>query len=133
MIAETDRRTPLARARGLGSAKHGVQHWWAQRLTALALVPLGIWFAASIIRLAGADYYTVIAWIGQPVVAILLILLVVASFRHAVLGMQVVYEDYLHRHWLRLVFDLGTKAAAFVVAVAAILAILSIAIGPVRL
>ena len=63
----TDRRTPLARARGLGSAKDGVHHWWIQRLTAIALIPLVVWFAISLVMLSGADFNMVRAWIGSPV------------------------------------------------------------------
>jgi succinate dehydrogenase / fumarate reductase membrane anchor subunit len=69
-----DRRTPLARARGLGSAKDGVHHWWVQRLTAVALIPLVVWFAISLVMLSGADYAVVRAWIGSPLVMVLLIL-----------------------------------------------------------
>ena len=69
-----DRRTPLARVRGLGSAKDGVGHWWAQRLTAIALIPLVVWFAISLIMLSGADYTVVRAWLGSPLVMMLLIL-----------------------------------------------------------
>ena len=89
-------RTPLGRVRGLGSAKEGTAHWWAQRLTAIALVPLVLWFAVSLIVLAGADHATVAAWLRDPVAAVLMLLLILAGFHHAQLGMQVVIEDYVH-------------------------------------
>ena len=89
-----DRRTPLARARGLGSAKEGVHHWWMQRLTAIALIPLVVWFAVSLIMLSGADLTTVRAWIGSPLAMVLLILTIGVGLHHGQLGMQVVWEDY---------------------------------------
>src|SRR3954468_18833288 len=85
-----DRRTPLARARGLGSAKAGVHHWWAQRLTAIALIPLVVWFAVSLVMLSGAEYNVVRAWIGSPLVMVMLILTITIGLHHGQLGMQVV-------------------------------------------
>src|SRR5512147_1791179 len=89
-------RTPIGRARGLGSAKDGTAHWWAQRLTALALVPLVLWFVISILRLVGAGRAAVVDWLDSPVSAGLMILLIIATFHHAQLGVQVVIEDYVH-------------------------------------
>ena len=86
----------LKPALGLGAAKEGVHHWWMQRLTAIALVPLGIWFAASVVLLEGASYKRVSTWIGDPVVSVLLILTVGTLFFHLKLGLQVVIEDYIH-------------------------------------
>ena len=122
-------RSPLGRARGLGSAKSGTQHWWAQRLTALALVPLTIWFVIAIIAATGADHTSARAFIGNPVSAVLLILLIVATFHHAQLGMQVVIEDYVHTKSTEIALLLLVKGAAIVLAVAAIFAVLSIAFG----
>lgn len=122
-------RTPVGRARGLGAAKDGVRHWWLQRVTALALVPLSLWFVASVVALAGADHAAVSAWLGNPVVAVLMVLLIGTTFYHAQLGMQVVYEDYIGSHAARLVADLGTKAVCLVLAVASIFAVLKIALG----
>ncbi|MEO1249634.1 MAG: succinate dehydrogenase, hydrophobic membrane anchor protein, partial [Pseudomonadota bacterium] len=95
-------RDPLKTVRGLGSAKEGVHHWWAQRVTAIALVPLVVWFVVSLISVAGAGHAEVVAWIGNPFVAVLLICLIIAVFHHAQLGMQVIYEDYIHDGWLKL-------------------------------
>ena len=80
--------TPYKRAAGLGSAKEGTGHWWAQRLTAIALVPLILWFVISILSMVGADHAAVKAWMGQPIPAVLTILMVVATFHHAQLGLQ---------------------------------------------
>lgn len=95
-------RTPLGRARGLGSAKTGLQHWWWQRLTAIALVPLTFWFVYSIAGMTLSDYQTVVAWIRSPVTAAGLVLLIGATFYHAILGVQVVIEDYVHSEWLKI-------------------------------
>jgi succinate dehydrogenase / fumarate reductase, membrane anchor subunit len=91
-----DMRTPLARAMGLGSAKEGVEHWWAERVSAVALIPLTLWFVASIIAQTGSDYAAFIAWLSMPITSIMMILLLVALFYHTALGLQVVIEDYRH-------------------------------------
>ena len=123
-----DRRTPLARARGLGSAKDGVGHWWAQRLTAIALIPLVVWFAVSLVMLSGADYATVRAWIGSPLVMVLLILVIGVGLHHGQLGLQVVLEDYTDGAW-RVVWIVLVKFIAAVFGLAAIVAILRIGFG----
>jgi succinate dehydrogenase / fumarate reductase membrane anchor subunit len=122
-------RTPLARARGLGSAKEGMQHWWAQRLTAVALIPLSIWFVASLVTLATADYAAAVQWIQSPVAAVLLVILIVATFYHAVLGMQVVFEDYIHVGWLKVASLILLKFIMIALAFAAGYAVLQIALG----
>ncbi len=122
-------RTPVARARGLGSAKEGVHHWWLQRLTALALIPLALWFVASIVGLAGAPHAAVVAWLGNPLSAVLLILLIIATFYHAALGMQVVYEDYISAKWVEITVDVATKFACFLLAAVSIFSVLKIAFG----
>ena len=91
-----DTRSPRARAIGLGSAKQGVEHWWAERVSAVALVPLTLWLVASIIAHAGSDHATFIAWLKTPLATISMILLLIASFYHTALGLQVVIEDYVH-------------------------------------
>ena len=122
----TKLRSPLARVRGLGSAKDGTGHWWAQRLTALALVPLTIWFVAGVIGHIGAEHGELLQWIGHPVTAGLFLLLIGATFYHASLGVQVVIEDYLHNEWIKLAALLVMKAALLVLGLAAALAVLSI-------
>ncbi len=120
-------RTPLARARGLGSAKEGVQHWWMQRVTAVALVPLSLWFVASLIAVAGADYPTVVAWVGSPLNTALLVILLVSVFYHAILGLQVVIEDYIHREWLKHALLLSMNFALILLGVVAVISVLRIA------
>jgi succinate dehydrogenase / fumarate reductase membrane anchor subunit len=88
-------RTPLAQVRGHGSAKSGSHHWWAQRLSAIALIPLVLWLVASLAVVATADYATAVDWLRSPWNSALLILLIGAMFYHAQLGMQVVFEDYI--------------------------------------
>jgi succinate dehydrogenase / fumarate reductase, membrane anchor subunit len=128
-MAEERLRTPLGRAFGLGSAKEGVQHWWAQRVSAIALIVLGLWFAASLIAHAGADRATVVAWLHEPLSAILAILMLAAVFYHAALGLQVVIEDYVHSEWLKLSSIVAMRLISLALAVAGIFAVLRIAFG----
>ena len=122
-------RSPLARVRGLGTAKEGVGHWWAQRLTALALVPLSLWFMASMAWLAGADHAMVVDWVDSPLVASLLILLLVATLYHAYLGLQVVIEDYVHHEGAKLVWLLGVKGACLLLAAIGVLSVVVLLLG----
>ncbi|MBL0897610.1 MAG: succinate dehydrogenase, hydrophobic membrane anchor protein [Reyranella sp.] len=124
-----DLRTPLNRARGLGSAKDGLHHWWAQRLTAVALIPLVVWFAISLVMLSGADYAIVRAWIGSPFVMVLLILTIGIGLHHGQLGMQVVIEDYVHNEGVKLALIVGIRFLAVFFGLAAAVAILRIGFG----
>jgi succinate dehydrogenase / fumarate reductase membrane anchor subunit len=128
-MAATRMRSPIGRAIGLGSAKEGVDHWWLQRLTAVALVPLTIWFVTAIIRLAGADIETVRDWIASPLPAILLVLLLIATFWHASLGLQVVIEDYVHSDFAKLGLLIVVRLACFALTVAGIFAVVAMAVG----
>ncbi len=119
-------RSDLARVRGLGPAHDGVAHWWAQRLTALALIPLTLWFVTAIVGLVGADHATVAEWIAQPLPAMLLVLLIVATFHHAQLGLQVVIEDYVHAEGLKIGLILAVKGLAVLLSVASLFAVLRI-------
>ncbi len=121
--------TDLARARGLGASHTGTEHWWAQRLTSIALVPLSLWFIFSLVRLAGADYATVKTWLSQPLSATLAILLVAITFHHAAAGMEVIFEDYIHTKPAKLVTIIVVKFAAVVGAVICILSVLKLALG----
>jgi succinate dehydrogenase membrane anchor subunit len=114
---------------GLGSAKEGVAHWWAQRLSALLLVPLSLWFCASLIAEAGASRASLVLWLRSPVSAILLILTLAAVFYHGALGLQVVIEDYAPSERLKIAGIVGVRLAAIVVGTAGIFAVLKLAIG----
>jgi succinate dehydrogenase / fumarate reductase, membrane anchor subunit len=121
-------RSPLGRVLGLGSAKEGVHHWWLQRLTSVALIPLAVWFAVSLITLPSLDHTTVVVWMAQTWTALFLILLVLIGTWHSQLGLRVVVEDYIRS---------GTKTLALVIitfahtliAAAGVFAILKVAFG----
>lgn len=121
-------RTPLGRVLGLGSAHSGVHHWTVQRVTALALAPLAIWFIVSIVRLPLADHAAVLAWISHGANPVLLILLVLALCWHSQLGVQVVIEDYVHGRLLKPCALIVSSFAHVLLAVAGVLAILRIAL-----
>jgi succinate dehydrogenase / fumarate reductase membrane anchor subunit len=120
-------RSPLGRAIGLGSAKEGVEHWWHQRVTAVALVPLTLWFVLSIIGLAGADRAAMVAWLHNPMSAVMIILLLVATFYHLALGLQVVIEDYVHGEATKLGAIIVMRLLCVVFVVRGILAVLKLA------
>jgi succinate dehydrogenase / fumarate reductase, membrane anchor subunit len=122
-------RSPLGRAVGLGSAKEGVEHWWAQRITAIALVPLTLWFVIAIIGLVGADLETVQNWVSRPFPAIVLVLLLIATFYHVSLGLQVVIEDYVHTELPKLGLLVALRLLCFGFAVAGIFAVLGMALA----
>lgn len=122
-------RMPIKDAKGLGSAHHGTGHWWAQRLTALALVPLMFWLVIGIAANSGAGYEAAQAWLGHPVNALLMVLFLGAVFYHASLGLQVVLEDYVSHAGLRLASIVLVKFAAIVIGTSGILAVLTIALG----
>jgi succinate dehydrogenase / fumarate reductase membrane anchor subunit len=117
-------RTEIARVRGLGTAKEGVQHWWMQRLTALALIPLGIWLVAALVWLAGADHAAIAQWLGAPFTLGALSLTLIIAFYHAVLGLQVVIEDYVHTKAAKFTLVILIQFAAVALAVAAIVALI---------
>ena len=122
-------RSPLGRARGLGSAKSGTGHFWMQRLTAVALVPLALWFAISVVGLSGADYAAAKAWVGRPVNAALLLLVLLTAVWHAILGVQVVIEDYVHggaAKWFGLI---GTRLLGGFLAAFMAVSVLKVAVG----
>ena len=128
-MASPRMRSPLGRAIGLGSAKEGVEHWWAQRISALALVPLTLWFVIAIIGLVGADRALFVDWVRHPVPAILLVLLLVATFYHGALGLQVVIEDYVDNRTLRFGLLIVMRLAAILFAARGIFAVLKISLG----
>ena len=119
-------RTPLKVARGLGSSKTGVHHWWVQRVTAIALVPLSIWFLFLMRDVLYAGYPTVLAMIAQPVHAIFLIVFVVCLFWHGALGLQVIIEDYVHTRWLETTLQIALRFGALLGALAGVMAVLAV-------
>ena len=119
-------RSPLSRAIGLGSAKEGVDHWWIERISGLALVPLTLWFVVAVIELAGADRDAFIAWVRHPMPAVLLVLLLIATFYHNALGLQVVIEDYVENEALRFGLLIIMKLVSVVLAVLGIFAVLKL-------
>jgi succinate dehydrogenase / fumarate reductase membrane anchor subunit len=121
--------TPLNRVLGLGTAKGAAEHWWLQRLTAVALLPLGLWFAYGLLTLRGFDYASVAAWVREPVTSILLILLVVAVGYHSALGVQVVIEDYVTGKGSKAATLMASTLAHVGLSVAAVFAVLKIAFG----
>jgi len=128
-MSATDFRTPLKRARGLGSAKDGTRHWIVQRVTAVALVPLCVWLIWLVLALLHADYAHARALVHHPLAAVSLAVFSVVTFWHAQLGLQVVIEDYVHTRWLEVTSQLAVKFICFVGAVASVLAIVRIALS----
>ena len=122
-------RSPLGRVRGLGSAKEGVAHWWAQRLTALALIPLALWLIVTILTLMVSTYAEAAAFFRQPFNAVFMALLVAATFHHGQLGLQVVIEDYVHTESVKIALLLLVKALAVVLAALGILAVLKLTLA----
>ncbi len=122
-------RTPLANARGLGSAKDGTDHFWRQRVTAVALVPLSIWFISSLVALAGANHATLIGWLKMPVNATAMALFIGTGFVHLRLGLQVVIEDYIHADGTKIVFLILNNFFCVVAGLVSVLAVLKIFLG----
>ena len=127
-MSAKDLRHPLKVARGLGSSRSGVGHWWAQQITAAALIVLVVWFVLTVLGLLHADYATARAAVAQPWNALLLITFVITLFWHAVLGLQVVIEDYVHTHWRAVCLLVAIRFLAVLGALASVLAVLRIAL-----
>jgi succinate dehydrogenase / fumarate reductase membrane anchor subunit len=121
-------QTDLARVRGLGSAHHGTGHWMAQKITALANIPLVGWMVYAVVDNIDATHTEFTAWLAQPLNAILMILFVISTFYHAQLGAQVITEDYVSCKVMRLAKIVGQKLFLFALAVACIFSILKIAL-----
>ena len=122
-------RTPLAKVRGLGSAKEGTHHFWWQRLTAIALVPLTVWMMIAIFSTTLSDYESARALVAHPVAAVLAVSLIALLFHHGQLGLQVVIEDYIHTEMTKMVLLLLNSFFCAVVGLAAALAALKLAFG----
>jgi succinate dehydrogenase / fumarate reductase membrane anchor subunit len=120
-------RSPLSRVRGLGSAKSGFSHWWWQRLTAVALIPLSIWLMVSFLtKLLGATRLQLAGWLESPVTALLLIAFLVAMFSHAKLGVQAILEDYMHSHRVKLVALILLQFICIALAAASVMAVIKL-------
>ena len=122
-------RSDLGRVRGLGSAKYGTSHWWAQRITAVALLPLSIWLVFSLISLVGVDRDGFKVWLDSPGSFVLMILFLIALFYHMQLGLQVVIEDYLHNERNRVILLISNKLLSVFCIVSSIAALMKIAFG----
>lgn len=122
-------RTPLGRVRHLGSAKSGTRHFWHQRLTSVALIPLTIAIVVIIIGLLGRNHAAVVQILGSTFVAITMLLFIVASVYHMWLGMQVIIEDYVHDELLKMLTLMGNTFFSFAVGLTAVFAILKLSFG----
>ena len=122
-------RSPLAKVLGSGSAKDGTEHWWAQRVSAAALLFLGSWFLVSIFRLDNFAHPAMLEWAGRPFNSVMLLLLSVTLAWHSMLGVQVVLEDYVHGPFLKVVSLVANRFAHVFLAIAAVVSILTIALG----
>jgi succinate dehydrogenase / fumarate reductase membrane anchor subunit len=121
--------TPLSKVLGLGSAKSGVEHWWVQRLTAVALAPLGLWFAFALLSLDGLSYAAVVAWLREPLTAVLLLLTVVTVVFHSYLGIQPVIEEYVESKGPKVLALMLSAFGHFFLLTAAVFAVLKVAFG----
>ncbi|WAK00416.1 succinate dehydrogenase, hydrophobic membrane anchor protein [Methylobacter sp. YRD-M1] len=121
-----DYRTPLAKARGLGSAKAGTAHWWMQRVTAAALIPLSLWWLTFIGHLLTSSYPSTVIWLSKPLNSVLMIAWILAVFYHAGLGLQVVIEDYVYTEWLKIVSVWIVKLTFILLALVAVVTIFNI-------
>lgn len=122
-------KSPLSRAKGLGSAKDGTHHWWMQRLTAIGLVPLVLWFFACPYCFGSDDYASTIVWLGQHSVAIPMILFLIGGYYHAALGIAVVIEDYVHRTGLKMFLLIFSRLLFFTLTVVSLYAVFYINYG----
>ncbi len=122
-------RTALYGVRGLGSAKDGTHHWWMQRLTAVALVPLMLWLAFALASLGSMDYASAATWLAAPLNTVLMLASIVALFHHAQLGVQVVVEDYVHREAVKITALVLLKFITLLLGLASALAVLRVSLS----
>jgi len=122
-------RSPLSRARGLGSSKDGLHHWWMQRLSAIGLLPLVIWFVVSIISISGQSHAEVIEWMKSPHHSVLLSLFLIVTLYHSNLGLQKIFEDYVQARWLQLAARIVAGFAAVLLGFAGVFSLLGLAFG----
>lgn len=125
----TSMETPLGKVRGLGASGEGAHHWWLERLTSLSTLLLFIWFGVSLLRLPALDHRTITEWLADPIVAVPMLLLVVSTFWHLKLGLQVVVEDYVHDEGSRFFWIVLVNFASVFAGALALFAVLRIALG----
>ncbi|MBI1326596.1 MAG: succinate dehydrogenase, hydrophobic membrane anchor protein [Alphaproteobacteria bacterium] len=122
-------KTPMARARGLGSSGTGTHHWLQERISSVALIPLFIWAIWSAVFLAGADYFIFTGWLSEPINSVLMILLIILTAYHAALGLGVVIEDYVHHEGAKMIMLIAQKLFFFALAIAGLFSVCKIAFG----
>lgn len=127
-MSKVTMRSPLGRTLGLGSARDGVEDWWRERVSAVALLPLTGWFAVSIVTHAGEGYSAVIAWLRSPITTTLMTLLLITLFHHTALGLQVVIDDYVHSR-IKIPVLIGVRLGCLALGIAGLVAMLKIAFG----
>lgn len=121
--------TPLAKVRGLGSAKEGTHHFWNQRLTAVALVPLILWVMVSLVSMTTMDHTSISVWMAKPLNAVLLLGLIFALYYHALLGVQVVIEDYIHSEWQKIACLILVRFLTVLTGLVSTLSVLKVFLG----
>lgn len=121
-------RTPLGKVRGYGSAKSGTQHFWQQRLTAVALVPLTLWFVWAVVRYTGAPYADVVAFLGHPISGVAMLMFVLIGVFHMLLGLKVIIEDYIHNEGSKVALLLLSNFAALAIAATCVVAVFRIVV-----
>lgn len=122
-------RSPLAIARGLGSAKHGTEHWWSMRVTSVALIVLSLWFVCGVVSHLGADYTAFVAWMKSPFTAAMMALTAAVTFHHAEHGIQVVVEDYVHCEALKVASLLAGKLVCYGLAAVCVISVIKVSLG----
>lgn len=121
-------RSPLGKVRGLGSAKNGTHHWWMQKVTAVALIPLTVWFVSSVVQMTQADHAAVVKWMSSPVVAVLMMLFIITGIYHLKLGLQVIIEDYIHVEGQKVALQMLVTFGCVLIGALAVFSILKIAL-----
>jgi succinate dehydrogenase / fumarate reductase membrane anchor subunit len=124
-----DMRTPLNKVYGLGSAKEGTDHFWKQRVTGLANIPLTLFLVVTIIALAGKDHSSVTAWLGSPLAAIAMMALILSGAIHMRLGMQVIIEDYVHGEGAKIISLMANTFFSILVGLSCMFAIIKLSLG----
>ena len=121
--------TPLNRVLGLGSAKEGTEHWWGQRLSAVALAVLGLWLVIAVAGLESFGYASVAGWVQQPLTSVLLVLTILTLCYHSQLGVQIVVEDYVHAAGLKITLLIASTFVHILLAAVGVVAVLRLAFG----